>query len=106
VSGFDRIGRPGATRNGRLNGRDGRWAVFSGAPDGPPGVDRWLECTVDCTRCSRRRGVGPARLLLACVPFAFVAPWRTHPLLARCPSCARIAWLALRYPADEPIGPG
>lgn len=103
MSGFDRISAPDATAGGR--GRhDGRRAVFSGAPDGPRGIDRWLECTVACARCARSRSVGPARLLLACVPVALVAPWRDHPLLARCPSCARMGWLRVRYPADPTDG--
>lgn len=104
MSGFDRIGRPGATPGSR--GRpDGRQAVFSGTTDGPHGIDRWLECTVECVRCARSRGVGPTRLLWACVPFALVVPWRDHPLLARCPSCGRMAWLRVRYPADVPDDP-
>jgi hypothetical protein len=99
MSGFDRISAPDAA-SGARGRHDGRRAVFTGAADGPQGVDRWLECTVECARCARSRGVGPTRLLLACVPFALVVPWRDHPLLARCPSCARIAWLRVRYPAD------
>lgn len=103
MSGFDRISAPDASPGAR--GRhDGRRAVFSGTVDGPQGVDRWLECTVVCARCARSRSVGPTRLLLACVPFALVVPWRDHPLLARCPSCARMAWLRVRYPADEADG--
>lgn len=103
MSGFDRISAPDATFGAR--GRhDGRRAVFSGTVDGPQGVDRWLEYTVVCARCARSRSVGPTRLLLACVPFALVVPWRDHPLLARCPSCARMAWLRVRYPADQANG--
>lgn len=98
MSGFHRIHAPDATPGARGR-RDGRRAVFS-STDAPQGIDRWLECTVACARCARSRGVGPTRLLLACVPFALLAPWRDHPLLARCPSCARMAWLQVRYPAD------
>lgn len=104
MSGFDRISAPDATPRGPRR-RDGRHAVFSAPADGPSGLDRWPEVTVTCDRCRRSRGVGPFRLLTACVPFVFVLPWRDHPLLARCPSCARIAWLGVRYPADASGAP-
>ena len=105
MNGFDRLSAPDVAPGAR--GRhDGRRAVFRGAVDGPRGLDRWLECTVDCARCTRSRGIGPTRLLLSCVPFALVVPWRTHPLLARCPSCASMAWLQVRYPADDPDAAG
>ncbi len=99
MSEFDRIGRPAVRSARRPTRADGRQAVFSGAADAPSGVDRWFECTVTCVRCARSRAVSPTRLLLACVPFAIVAVWRDHPLLARCPACGRMAWLRVRYPA-------
>ncbi len=96
---FERITGP-TVRHDTSQGRaDGRRAVFTGADDAPSPVDRWLECTVTCARCTRSRSVSPTRLLLACVPFTLVALWRDHPLLARCPACGHIAWLRVRYPA-------
>ncbi|MBW3606422.1 MAG: hypothetical protein KY460_16255 [Actinobacteria bacterium] len=99
---FDRIAPPPTETGPAQVWRriDGRRAVFSVGGDGPSAVDRWLECTVRCDRCARQRSVSPTRLLLACVPFALVVPWRTHPLLARCPACGQVAWLRVRYPAE------
>lgn len=100
MSGFERIAPPTDLPLEVRRRRNGRHAVFSAPGEAPQGIDRWLEVTTTCARCARSRSVGPARLLLACVPLGFVAPWRAHPLLARCPSCGRIAWLRLRYPAS------
>jgi hypothetical protein len=99
MNGFERIARPADEAFEAWRRRNGRRAVFSVADDRPMGIDRWLECTTTCARCRRSRSVGPARLMLACVPFGFVAPWRDYPLLARCPSCGRVAWMQVRYPA-------
>ena len=99
MNGFERIARPAdEVLEGRRR-RNGRHAVFSVADDRPATIDRWLECTTTCARCRRSRSIGPARLLLACMPFGLVMPWRDHPLLARCPSCGRVSWLRVRYPA-------
>ena len=100
MSGFDRISAPDATPGAR--GRhDARRALFRGTVDGPRGFDRWLGVHGRVRALRAQPGVGPTRLLLSCVSFALVAPWRAHPLLARCPSCARMAWPQVRYPADD-----
>lgn len=101
MSGFDRISAPDATPGAR--GRhDGRRALFRGTVDGPRGFDGWLECTVEYARCARSRGVGPTRLLLSCVPFALVAPWRTHPLLGALPVVRPYGVAAGALPGGRP----
>ena len=97
MSDFDRI-RPPRARSSRQRAGggddDGPMALFTSTP-GPAGP-RGGRCSVTCAACRATRAVTLAGLVRALWPATVVLPWKWHPVLGRCPSCRRRAWLRVR----------
>ncbi|MEE8599564.1 hypothetical protein [Euzebya tangerina] len=51
---------------------------------------------VTCSRCDATRSVAVGDALKGVLPLALVAPWRSHPIFAMCPTGRHRAWLKVR----------
>lgn len=99
MSGFDRIKAPdGWSRREDAGDPEGRAALFTGAEQvvnnakvGPPEGFR-----VSCSRCSATTAIDSRTALRMAAPLFLVAPWRSHPVFAVCPSCGVRSWLRVR----------
>lgn len=100
MSGFDRIKTPDgwSRRHPSSVDPEGRAALFSDpqravrtTPAGPPDGFR-----VHCSRCGDTTGVDSRTALRMAAPLFLVAPWRSHPVFAVCPSCGVRSWLRVR----------
>ena len=100
MSNFDRIKPPDrwARRDDQTADPQGRAALFTGGDDavraakvGPAAGVR-----VHCSRCDQTAGVDGRTALRMAVPLFLVAPWRTHPVFAVCPSCGARSWLRVQ----------
>ncbi|HVM19841.1 MAG TPA: hypothetical protein VM307_07760 [Egibacteraceae bacterium] len=102
---FDRIKAPDAwQRRQEGPGRDpqGRAALFTGADEAvrAAGVAPPEGFQVHCSRCDTSTAVGAREAVgLAvrmAVPLFLIAPWKSHPVFAVCPSCGVRSWLRVR----------
>lgn len=100
MSGFDRIKPPDgwSRRDPEAVDPEGRAALFTNAeravrttPAGPPDGLR-----VDCSRCGASTGIDGGTALRMAAPLFLVAPWKSHPVFAVCPSCGVRSWLRVR----------
>lgn len=88
MSGFDRIKPPELVT--RPERPDGRSVLFAPPPTDAPALP---PLSVTCSRCAATSPLDGATAVRSALPLVLVAPWRTHPVFARCPSCARRSWL-------------
>ena len=100
MSGFDRIKTPDgwSRRDEEAVDPEGRAALFTGVNEaarsakvGPPQGVR-----VHCSRCDVTSSVDGRTAMRMAAPLFLVAPWKSHPVFAVCPSCGARSWLRLR----------
>ena len=100
-SGFDRIKSPDSWAR-REAGADadpqGRAALFTGADEavraataGPPDGFH-----VSCSRCGATTGIDTKTAVRLAAPLFLLAPWKSHPVFAVCPSCGVRSWVRVR----------
>ena len=99
--GFDRIKPPDGwarREEGGLADPQGRAALFTGASEavgaakaGPPDGVR-----VDCSRCRATTAVDARTAARMAAPLFLLAPWKSHPVFAVCPTCGVRSWLRVR----------
>lgn len=88
MSSFDRIKHPHEVQ--RAKRPDGREALFSPPPVEAPPVG---PLQVHCSRCDRTTGLDVAEAVGLALPLVLLAPWKDHPVFARCPACSRRSWV-------------
>ena len=88
MNGFDRIKHPDEVQ--RAARPDGRAALFSPPPVEAPAVG---PLRVHCSRCDATTGLEVGSAVALALPLVLLAPWKDHPVFARCPSCNRRSWL-------------
>ena len=100
MSGFDRIKAPDAWARRQSEAVDpqGRAALFTGADEavssakaGPAEGFR-----VHCSRCDSTTAVDSRTALRLAAPLFLLAPWKSHPVFAVCPTCGARSWLRVR----------
>ena len=99
--GFDRIKAPdGWARReaGASADPQGRAALFTGANEavaaakaGPADGFR-----VHCSRCRETAAIDTRTAARMAAPLFLLAPWKSHPVFAVCPSCGIRSWLRVR----------
>lgn len=76
----------------------GRSALFS-TTSSRTSEDQSPLVAASCARCGATTPLDLRRLVRVAFPVVVVAPWRSHPVFARCPACQQRAWL-------RPVAPG
>ncbi|WP_370327173.1 hypothetical protein [Euzebya sp.] len=51
---------------------------------------------VECSHCGVSSPLHLGDAIRHAIPLVLVAPWKSHPVFARCPACERRAWLRPR----------
>lgn len=96
---FDRIKAPERRLLERAEGHrldageadpEGRVALFT---QGRRHSSTGTGATVHCSSCDTSSPVDAGTAVRNLLPLFLVAPWRSHPVFAVCPSCRRRAWL-------------